>query len=410
MFRALFDRLFKRTPTEDEFARTFIKAARTGGYGEPLEYLADEFRLHYGDSGYFNLHNAYRDYLNADKSRKADVLNSYLRALIDTRNTSAAQTLEQVRPLLRPVIRNLAMLEEIRLHHVRSEGWDSPCPLAWQPLSEDCATLLAVDHPDTTSTQTMGPPKDWGITLEQALAIALDNLRDASPDAFEPILPGLYQGAWKDGYDTSRVLLPDVLQRAPVLGQPVFMMPSRDVLMVTGDKDDEGLRQMVELSFHALENGRAQSSQIYTYHDRRIVPFQVQDAHLQARLGDLQRLLRHGIYSSQKEFLDKIHEAHPEDIFVATHRLYSDADHPGGSFSIAAWTEGVFTSLPKTDRVILVQPQANGSAHTRVVAWHEVESLLGDLLTKDGELYPPRFRTLGFPSAEQLSRLTPMGE
>ncbi|MNG09749.1 hypothetical protein D3C84_931790 [compost metagenome] len=70
----------------------------------------------------------------------------------------------------------------------------------------------------------------------------------------------------------------------------------------------------------------------------------------------------------------------------------------------------MFTSLPKTDRVILVQPQADGSAHTRVVAWHEVESLLGELLTKDGELYPPRFRTLGFPSAEQLSQLTPMGE
>ncbi|WP_433886871.1 hypothetical protein [Pseudomonas vranovensis] len=409
MFRALFDTLFKRTPTEEGFARTFIKAARAGGYAEPLDYQADDFRLRYGAGSYFNLHNAYRDYLNADKGRKTEVLNSYLRGLIDSRNSTAAQPLEQVRPLLRPVIRNLAMLEEIRLHQVRNHGWDSPCPMAWQPFCEDCVTLLAIDYPDTTSTQTAGPPQDWGISLEQALAIALDNLRDASPDAFEAILPGLYQGAWKDGYDTSRVLLPDVLQRLALKGQPVFMMPSRDVLMVTGDKDADNLRQMVELSFHALEHGRAQSSQIYTYHDRRIVPFQVQDAHLQARLGDLQRLLRHGIYSTQKEFLDKIHEAHPEDIFVATHRLYSDAENGNSSFSIAAWTEGVFTSLPQTDRVILVQPQADGSAQTQVVAWHEVETLLGGLLSKDGELYPPRFRTLGFPSAEQLQQLTPMG-
>lgn len=408
MFRALFDTLFKRTPTEEGFARTFIKAARAGGYAEPLEYLADDFRLRYGDNSYFNLHNAYHDYLNADKARKAEVLNSYLRALIDTRNSTAAQPLEQVRALLRPVIRNLAMLEEIRLHHVRSEGWNSPCPMAWKPFSEDCVTLLAVDYPDTTSTQTAGPQKDWGITLEQALSIALDNLRDASPDAFEPVLPGLYQGAWRDGYDTSRVLLPDVLQRLPLKGQPVFMMPSRDVLMVTGDKDAEGLRQMVELSFHALENGRAQSSRIYTYQDRQIVPFQVEDAHLQARLDDLQRLLQHGLYSSQKEFLDKIHETHPEDIFVATHRLYSNGDAHGSTFSIAAWTEGVFTSLPKTDRVIFVQPQEDGTADTQVVAWTEVESLLAPLLATDGDLYPPRYRTLGFPSSEQLSRMTPV--
>ncbi|MDD1015485.1 hypothetical protein [Pseudomonas rubra] len=408
MFKALFARLFNRTPTEDEFAQTFIKAARAGGYAEPLEYLAGEFRLRYDESGYFNLHNAYRDYLNAEKSRRTEVLGSYLRALIDTRTTSVPQTLEQVRPLLRPVIRNLAMLEEVRLHHVRSEGWDSPCPLAWQPFSEDCVTLLAVDYPDTTSTQTTGPHKDWGISLEQALAIALDNLRDASPDAFEPILPGVYQGAWKDGYDTSRVLLPDVLQRLPLKGQPVFMMPSRDVLMVTGDNDAEGLRQMVELSFHALENGRAQSSQIYTYQDRQIVPFQVQDANLQARLGDLQRLLRHGIYSSQKEFLEQIHEAHPEDIFIATHKLYGNGDHHGSSFSIAAWTQGVPTSLPKTDRVIFVQPQQDGTAITQVVAWPEVESLLADLLAPDGDLYPPRYRTLGFPGTEQLARMTPM--
>ncbi|KPU59525.1 hypothetical protein AN403_2951 [Pseudomonas fluorescens] len=407
MFRAFFDKLFNRPPTQKGFAQKIIKAARDGGFNGPLEYLPEEFRLRQGGSAYFNLHNAYRDYLQADKDLKAGVLNAYLATLLAS-HKGTPLTFEQARPLLRPVIRNLAMLEEIRLHHVRREGWDSPFTVAHHPLGKDCVTLLAVDYPDTTSTLTKGPQDVWNIPLDEALSIALDNLRDVTPDAFEEIIPGLYLGAWKDGYDTSRVLLPDVLQRARVKGRPVFMIPNRDVLMVTGDKDIEGLRHMIELSFQALEKGHALSSQIYTYEEQKIIQFPIQEPELDERLSDLQRLLFHGIYSAQKEFLDKIHEVRNEDVFVATHMLYEQPENSGKSFSISAWTQGVATSLPKTDRVALVQPQEDGPAIMQVVAWQEVESMLGELLCAEKDFYPPRYSTLGFPGPEQRSQLTPI--
>ncbi|MBK5541569.1 hypothetical protein JFV28_20120 [Pseudomonas sp. TH05] len=408
MLREFFDGLFNRPPTQDGFAQKMIKAARDSGYSATLEYLPDEFRLRHGDNGFFNLHNAYRDYLKADKQHKPQVLSGYLATLLGAEN-SPILTFEQVRPLLRPVIRNRAMLEEVRLHHARSEGWDSPYIVAHRPLGKDCVTLLAVDYPETTSTLTKGPQDDWGISFDEALAIALDNLREATPDAFEEIIPGLYLGAWKDGYDTSRALLPDVLQRAPIKGQPVFMMPTRDVLMVTGDKDPEGLRHMIELSCQAVENGRVLSGQIYTYDERQIIPFVLQDPELTERLDALARLMSQGIYSMQKEMLDKVHEDQKEDVFVATYMLYENAEDNGKTFSIAAWTEGVETSLPKTDRIVLVQPHHEGSAVTEVFAWQDVESVLGELLAPDKDLYPPRYRTLGFPNAEQRSRLTPIG-
>ena len=167
MLRDFFDGLFNRPPTQDGFAQKMIKAARDSGYSATLEYLPDEFRLRHGDNGFFNLHNAYRDYLQADKQHKAQVLKGYLATLLGAEN-SPTLTFEQVRPMLRPVIRNLAMLEEVRLHHVRSEGWDSPYIVAHRPLGKDCATLLAVDYPETTSTLTKGPQDDWGISFDQA--------------------------------------------------------------------------------------------------------------------------------------------------------------------------------------------------------------------------------------------------
>lgn len=405
MLSTFLDKLFNRAPTQDRFAQLFLKAARDGGYTNPLEYLPDEFRLRQGTRAYFNLHNAHRDYLKAARHEKAKVLTAYVATLL-TSNRGEGLTLEQVRPLLRPVIRNLAMWEEIRLLQVRNDGWDAPFTIAHKPLGKDCVTLLAVDYPDTTSTLTKGPQKDWNITLEEALAVALENLRNVTPDAFEQIAPGLYQGAWRDGYDISRALLPDVLQRAPVKGRPVFMIPNRDVLLVTGDKDTDGLRQMVELSFGAMESGRAISSQIYTYDEQTVIPFSPPDPMLGERLGELQRRDLAGTYSTQKELLEKTYQALGEDVFVATYLLYGEGENNSKTFSMAAWTEGVETLLPKTDRVVLVQPRENGKAGMQTVAWQEVESVLGEFISRQPDFYPPRYRTLGFPGAELRSRLT----
>lgn len=404
MFGPLLDKLFNRPVTEEGFAQRFIKAARDAGFSGPLDYRPSEFRLLHDNGAYFNLHNAFRDYQSADKAHKPSVLNGYVSTLINAKQT-APQTFERVRPLLRPVIRNLAMLEEVRLHQARTLGWDAPYSTVYQPLGRDCVTLLAVDYPESTSTLTKGPQEDWGLTMDEALAIAVDNLREATPDAFEEIEPGVYTGRWNDGYDTSRVLLPDVLQRAPIKGLPVFMIPTRDVLLVTGDRDEQGIRNMVEVCFKAIESGRVVSSQVYTYQDQQVVPFISGDAVVETRLASLEQLLLLGAYHDQKELLDTIHAEQQNDVFVATYQLFELAEGNGEAFSVCSWTKTVDTLLPKTDRVALVEIQDDGSANVHVVEWDELKSKLGELLTPVS-VYPPLYRTVGFPAEQQLSQLT----
>ncbi|KAF2410995.1 hypothetical protein PSAN_34290 [Pseudomonas antarctica] len=104
MFGSLLNTLFNRPLTEDAFAEKFIKAARDAGFSEPLEYVPKEFRLKHGDGGYFNLHNAFSDYQSADKAHKSDVLKGYVSTLLGYK-TQAPQSFEDVKPLLRPVIR-----------------------------------------------------------------------------------------------------------------------------------------------------------------------------------------------------------------------------------------------------------------------------------------------------------------
>lgn len=407
MLGALLDKVFNRPLDENGFARKMIEAARNAGYREPLDYLPDEFRLRHGEGAYFNLHNAFRDYQNADKPHRAAVLEGYVATLLRSRDKTS-RSVEDARPLLRPVIRNLAMLEEVRLHHARSEGRDGAYDVVHRPLGKDCVVLLAVDHPESTSTLTKGPESHWDLGMDEALAIARDNLRADTPDAFEQIIPGLYIGRWNDGYDISRALLPDVLQRAPVKGQPVFMIPTNDVLLVAGDRDETALRQMVELCFKAQENGRAVSGQIFTVHDQRSVPFESSDEVLLARLATLEHLMLQGAYHTQKDLLDKLHEERAEDLFVATYLLYELAESDGRTFSMCSWTQTVDSLLPRTDRVALVELGADGASNTRLVEWAQIEAHAGDLL-EAVEAYPPRYRTLGFPTREQLERMTPLG-
>jgi uncharacterized protein YtpQ (UPF0354 family) len=403
MLVSLLDKIFNRPLTEEAFAKKFIDSARQSGYSETLVFEKNEFRVRHGNGSYFNLHNAFRDYQNADKAQKAAALNGYVSTLLEAGQRTGT-TFEKVRAQLRPVIRNLAMLEEVRLEHARN-GDNQAYDVVFQPLGRDCVILLAVDSPESTATLTKGPEEQWGVTMEEAVTISIENLRDTTPEAFGEIVPGLYAGQWADGYDSSRILLPDVLQRVPVKGRPVFMVPSRDVLMVTGDKDGQGIRQMVELAFKALEMGRVVSTNIYTYDGRKIVPFHCDDEGVNSRLATLEHLLLQGNYGNQKELLEKLNLEKGIDIFVASYNLYQMAGQPDKTVSMSVWTKDVLTLLPKADRVALVEPVQGGEPNVKTVSWSEIESELGALLAAEAG-YPPRYRTRGFPSAEQLNRLT----
>jgi uncharacterized protein YtpQ (UPF0354 family) len=403
MLISLIDKIFNRPLTQDAFAKKFIDSARKAGVGETLVFEKNDFRVRHGNGSYFNLHNAFRDYQNADKAQKAAALNGYVSTLLEAGQRTGT-TFEKVRAQLRPVVRNLAMLEEVRLEHART-GDNQAYDVVFQPLGRDCVILLAVDSPESTATLTRGPEAQWGVTMEEAVTIAIENLRDTTHEAFGEIVPGLYAGQWADGYDSSRILLPDVLQRAPVKGRPVFMMPSRDVLMVTGDKDEQGIRQMVELAFQAVERGRVVSTDIYTYDGRKIVPFHCDDEGVNSRLVTLEHLLLQGNYGNQKDLLDKHNKEKGIDVFVASYHLYQMAGQPDKTVSMSVWTKDVLTLLPKTDRVALVEPVQGGEPVVTTVHWSEIQFQLSELLSAEAG-YPPRYRTAGFPSAEQISRLT----
>ena len=69
--------------------------------------------------------------------------------------------------------------------------------------------------------------------------------------------PGRFRSTWQDNLDGSRMLLPGVLQRLPLPGDPVVVLPNRDTLLVVGSEDPAGLRWALEGALEFLDEDPA---------------------------------------------------------------------------------------------------------------------------------------------------------
>jgi hypothetical protein len=401
----LLDKIFGHPPNQAAFAEIVLREARKIGFKETLTFEPDQFRIAHGPGQYLFLNNAYREYIASKRSERIGVVRRYVKILV-ANSVPYEPTLDEARPMMIPIIRNMGGILGVERSRTEEEG-NPRVPFQFRRFGEDCIELLALDQPDTITSLTHGPPEEWGLTLDQALVIAHENLRDATSERWEEVSPGVFRGAWGDSYGPSRALLPDVLERAPVKGRPVFMIPTRDVFLVTGDRDENGVLAMTELSHQAFEtNGRWVSALAFTYDgDGRPVTFSAPWPEHRERQLDLNRLLRNEEYAEQKKSLDALYEQQGRDVFVASYFLRDQADGVH-TVSWSAWTEGVDALLPKTDRLVLDKADRRDSGDLLVVDWDASFPVIGHLLIEEHGHYPPRFRTQGFPDATVIAQLS----
>lgn len=404
MFKQWLDSIIGRTPPPARFAQMMEAALRENGYTGTITFEVEQFRLKQGDGVYFFLANAYSDYRAARRSDRATVIARYARGLA-AQSALDEPSLDAVRAKLMPVIRNLASILDV--HREQMGGVREGSALLFRSYGPDCVELLATDQAEVTKVLTRGPSKEWEINLDEALHIAHANLRAATTDAWTECAPGVYRGQWGDGYDSSRALMPDVLERAPVKGRPVFMIPTRDVLLVTGDRDQAGLLSMLDLAHEAFGNGgRWISAHIFCHDDaRRPIPFAPDSSETRERQRDLERLLLNDSYAAQQITLASENRREGRDVFVATYVLRRKQGSQNLS-SFCTWTQDVPSLLPLADVLFLALPgdKATNWSHIEV-EWRVAMSMIGHLLEEVAGCYPPRYQTLGFPDENLRKQL-----
>jgi hypothetical protein len=399
----------QQTPEEeqaerDAFAQRAIQALRAAGETRDIHYDAAGFLLRLGSKTGGNaddtvfLGNFFDEYLATAPEQQEEVLSRLTRVRA---MPTLPKTFAEVRPNLLPVVRGRAFFEQLWL--VVKGGPDTSAPVSWKPVDGFLGACLAFDGPDTL--QYLGPNElaRWGVSFDEAFTVALENLRQRSTEALEQLTPGTCLAPWEDSYASSRLLLDEVVRRCKVRGTPVVLVPHRDLLLITGSEDEDGLRQVATRALRAVMAPRALDGRALRLTASGWVPFMPERlSNAWADFRKLELFTRTRDYEEQTRRLEKLYAEKGEDLFVAAYTPYQD--ERGRSISYAVWLKGVDALLPRAEVIFFMDPALGEEAPPVGIArWEDVAKVAGDMLVPVKGLYPERYRVKGFPTEEQLA-------
>ena len=389
--------------SRDAFAQRVIEGLRAAGETRDIHYDAGAFLLQLnprdgGKGDVLFLTNFFDEYLASPPEKRDEVFAqiTHVRAM-----PPPPKTFAEARANLLPVVRGRTFFEQARMVVKGEPG--SPSPVVWKPLGGFLGMGLAFDAPDTL--QYLGPDelKRWGVSFDEALTVALENLRQRSTEGLRQLAPGTCTSPWEDNYASSRLLLEEVVRRCRVHGEPVVLVPHRDLLLITGSEDEDGLSQVAERAQKALMAPRALDGRALRLTSKGWRPFMPERlSNAWGPFRTLELFTRARDYDEQTQRLEKLHDERGEDIFVAAYTPYQD--ERGRTISYALWLKGVDSLLPRTDVIFFMDPTLGTEAPPVAIArWEDVEKVVGELLVPAEGLYPERYRVRGFPSEEQLA-------
>lgn len=234
----------------------------------------------------------------------------------------------------------------------------------------------------------------WGVTEEDVLERALDQLREKSKGCpFQRLATGIYQSVYNDGLDASRMLLPELWQDL-FPGQNTFVaVPTQRQMLIS---PQVLLPKLVEAVDSALANPADRLfATIFQVVGHNILPANLQDPH---PIAQPQRELRQSdvlhAYRAQEAELDQAQGAIGPVGMMRTQQ--------GRAISYTLWTEGGPVLLPETDMIVFVNVKGKPLGMYIRQTMPRISELKGTSVEIWG---PRRLRYEGFPTAEQLARL-----
>ncbi len=384
------------------FATRVAAAMRKAGETRKITYVPESFGLKLEGDGApsIQLENVYQEHLAVPLTRRHQHIKSLGEAFIFE---EMPDTLDEARQKVLPRVRERFWKYAIHLHS-RATGREMP-DFPSRELSPCHEVELALDNAQSISTVGHDQLEKWGVSSDELMKIARENLWRMSNKDFVEIAPGTYGSDWQDNWDASRLVLHDLIWQLKVKGKHVATTPHRDMLIVTGSEDADGLKLLADLTEQSLDHPRIMTGVPVVLEDDKWVRFELPEDHPAGPairrlnlIGGLQE------YSEQADLLEKIHQAEKFDVFIAS---FSVAEREDGSiFSYCVLGEGIHSWLPKTDKVALIRDENGKPGETLGFAtWDSLTEVMGDAVKPLG-MYPERYEVTTFPTAEQIEKMS----
>ena len=350
--------------------------------------------------------NAFTDYAAAKPAERAVVIERYACSFLHVKSTP--KDFDAACSSLMPVVRTPDYYS-LSLLLLKADGKDTSkldCPT--KQIAPGLVVGIAHDTEQNIMNVNRATLEDWDANFDEALQIATYNLRDRTGSSgLIEIGAGLYVSQWGDCYDSARILLPDILHRLPLSGDPLVFLPNRNELWVTGRNNSAAMRVMLtDGKAKHFDHGHTLSPNLYVYANGQWQPYIPENEELRKLWLSIKRRRDSIDYAQQKGYLDRFFERQRQDLFVATCQFYKRQDE--SLFSRCVWSKGVDALLPETDFIVFME--ALKSKEYFSVPWNNAMPIVQPLMERDPELFPARYRVRSFPTALQLTRLRQFAE
>lgn len=400
---SLLDRVLSSKPSRTQFVKIVVRALEKAGI-ENVEEITGEFALKVGDGkSTIFLSNIYANYCSASRKMRPAVLAEFVNAAVSISSLpSIPADFAAAKPGLMPAIRDAAYFSIMQLMQRKDGKANRAIEVVTKPFVGGLVVALAYDTERNITSINRENLEKWGVSLEEAFSAAKDNLWERTDPGQVAGQGGVYWSQWGDSYDSSRLLLTEMIYRLSVDGDPVAFVPNRNELWLTGTNNTSGLAAILRDGMESHFNrGHPLSPDLYVLLDGTWKVYVPEDASLRDAWMKIKRRRDAIDYAQQQELLNAIHERENVDIYVASHKILERKD--GFAYSVCVWTKGVDSSLPRAENIaFMVDPE--GGDHF-VVSWEAAASIVGNLLEEETEFVPVRYRVREFPNAAQIAEL-----
>lgn len=260
--------------TPREFTREFAEALRKASPGLKVSVVRDlELKITSADGrdSTSYLDNAYDTY-KQDPNAQADVIQRFIAAALENIGT-VRDGVDRTRIV--PVIKDRPWLEETRQALLSRGAKDVP-EHVYEDFSPDLIILYAEDSPKSIRYLGSTDLELAKIERSELRALACENLKRLLPGIERHGTNGLYMISAGGDYEASLLVLDSIWNdgQMDVSGDVVVAIPTRDLLLVTGSDNEQGIariKQMVEKA--STEGSYRLTQKLFVYRGGRFTEF-----------------------------------------------------------------------------------------------------------------------------------------
>jgi uncharacterized protein YtpQ (UPF0354 family) len=239
----------------EQFTEEVAIALRTSISGAKVETVKVlELRVTCSDGNEFTslLYNPY-DLYKQQPEHKADVVQRIIAAALGIAKGSSGVADPNC---IVPVIKPRAWMEEGRQAMINRGAKDVSTPL-YEEFTSDLIILYAYDLPQGMRFVMSDDLKNSKIEQKDLRPLACKNLKQVIPKIERHGENGFYMLTAGGNYESSLLLLDSIWSsgQMQVQGEIVVVIPARDVLLVTGSQDQEGLARIKKAATELYNKG-----------------------------------------------------------------------------------------------------------------------------------------------------------